>query len=144
MNRISKACKPNRKRGYSQNGLASILPPETLFYSFSSARKCWKCSSIGIIFVIRCRSPFQEPLCAERIHSAKLSQEVSYVTTAASAIKDEVWELIDAQIKTFGQPSPLTPSELSEFSYRAERIRQLGQELDRIGRTAIRRLERTA
>jgi Histidine kinase-, DNA gyrase B-, and HSP90-like ATPase len=25
---------------------------------FSSARKCWKCSSIGIIFAIGCRSPF--------------------------------------------------------------------------------------
>ena len=66
------------------------------------------------------------------------------MTTPASAIKDEVWELIDAQIKTFGQPSPLTPSELSQFSYRAERIKQLGQELDRIGRTAIRRLGSTA
>lgn len=58
------------------------------------------------------------------------------MTTPASAIRDEVWELIDAQIKTFGQPSRLTPSELSEFSYRAERIKQLGQELDRIGRTS--------
>jgi hypothetical protein len=59
------------------------------------------------------------------------------MTTPASAIRDEVWELIEAQIKTFGQPSRLTPSELSEFYYRAERIRQLGHELDLIGRTAI-------
>ena len=59
------------------------------------------------------------------------------MTHPANAIREEVWELIDAQIKTFGQPSCLTPSELSEFSYRAERIKQLGQELDRIGRTAI-------
>lgn len=59
------------------------------------------------------------------------------MTTPASAIRDEVWELIDAQIKTFGQPSRLTPSELSEFSYRAERIKQLGRDLDRIGRTTI-------
>lgn len=59
------------------------------------------------------------------------------MTTPASAIKEEVWELIEAQIKTFGQPSRLTPSELSEFSYRAERIKQLGHELDRIGRTTI-------
>jgi hypothetical protein len=59
------------------------------------------------------------------------------MTTPADAIKDEVRELIEAQIETFGQPTRLTPSELSECSYRAQRIRQLGQELDRIGRTAI-------
>ncbi len=49
---------------------------------------------------------------------------------------DEVWELIEDQIETFGQRSRLTPSELTECHYRAERIKQLGQELDRIGRTA--------
>ncbi len=59
------------------------------------------------------------------------------MTTPASAIKDEVWELIEDQIATFGQPSRLTPSELAECHNRAERIRLLGQELDRIGRTAI-------
>lgn len=59
------------------------------------------------------------------------------MTSPASAIRDKVWELIDAQIKTFGQPSRLTPSELSEFSYRAERIKVLGQQLDRVGGTEI-------
>jgi hypothetical protein len=59
------------------------------------------------------------------------------MTTPASAIKEEVWELIDVQIETFGQPSHLTPSQLTDCHYRAERIRQLGQELDRIGRTTI-------
>jgi hypothetical protein len=59
------------------------------------------------------------------------------MTAPASAIRDEVWELIRHQIKTFGQPSRFSPSELSDFSHRAERIKQLGQELDRIGRTAI-------
>src|SRR5262249_9065803 len=29
-------------------------------------RKCWKCSSIGIIFAIGCRSPFQEWLLLVR------------------------------------------------------------------------------
>lgn len=57
------------------------------------------------------------------------------MTTPASAIRDEVWELIDIQIETFGQPSRLTPSELAECHYRAERIKQLGQELDRISST---------
>jgi len=59
------------------------------------------------------------------------------MTTPANAMRYEVWKLIDDQIKTFGQPSPLTASELSDFSYRAERIKQLGLELDQIDRTAI-------
>jgi len=59
------------------------------------------------------------------------------MTTPANAIKDEVWELIDVQIEAFGQPWRLTSSELSECHYRAERIKHLGEELDRIGRTAI-------
>lgn len=59
------------------------------------------------------------------------------MTTPAIAIRDEVWELIDDQIEAFGQPSRLTSSELSECHCRAERIKQLGQELDRIGRAAV-------
>ena len=59
------------------------------------------------------------------------------MTTPANAIRDEVWEPIDAQIKTFVQPSSLTPSQLSEYRWPAERIRQLAQELDRIGIAAI-------
>lgn len=59
------------------------------------------------------------------------------MTTPASAIKHEIRELIDVQIETFGQPSPLTPSELSQCRYRAERIKLLGQELDRIGMRVI-------
>jgi len=59
------------------------------------------------------------------------------MTTPANAIREEVWELINAQIKTFGQASRLMPSDLSECSYRTQRIRQLGQELDQIGTKAI-------
>jgi len=59
------------------------------------------------------------------------------MTTPADAIRDKVWELIDVQIETFRQARRLTPSELSDFSYRAERIKELGHELDRIGGTAI-------
>ena len=59
------------------------------------------------------------------------------MTTPANAIRDEVWELIQSQIETFGQQSRLTTSDLSECHYRAERIRRLGQELDRIGGTEI-------
>jgi len=59
------------------------------------------------------------------------------MTIPANAIREEVWELIDDQIEAFGRRSRLTPSELSECHYRAERIKRLGQELDRIGSTAI-------
>ena len=55
------------------------------------------------------------------------------MTTPATAIKDEVRVLIDAQIETFGRPAPLTPSQLREFHDRSETIRMLCQELNRIG-----------
>ncbi len=58
-------------------------------------------------------------------------------TTSANAIRGEIRELIEAQIKTFRQPTPLTPSELSECHRRAERIKLLGQELDRVATRAI-------
>jgi len=59
------------------------------------------------------------------------------MTTPATAIKDEVRKLIQAQIETLGQRSPLTSSELREYHGRAEKIKQLGQELDRIGTMAV-------
>ena len=59
------------------------------------------------------------------------------MTTPASAIRDEVWELIDDQIEAFGRRSRLTSSELSECRCRAERIKQLGQELDQMSSAAI-------
>ena len=55
------------------------------------------------------------------------------MTTPASAIKDEVRLLIDVQIETFGQPAPLTFSQLRDFHYRSEKIGTLCQELNRIG-----------
>ncbi len=65
------------------------------------------------------------------------------MTTPASAIKDEVRLLIDVQIETFGQPAPLTNSQLREFHYRSEEISSLCQELNRIGARSVieRRLE---
>lgn len=59
------------------------------------------------------------------------------MTTPATAIKNEIRELIHAQIEIFGQPAPLTSSELEECRHRAERIKRLGRELDRFGTTAI-------
>ena len=66
------------------------------------------------------------------------------MTTPATAIKDEVRVLIDVQIETFGQPAPLTSSQLHEFHYRSEKISTLCQELNRIGASSVmeRRLER--
>ena len=59
------------------------------------------------------------------------------MTTPALAIKDQIQELIHRQIEIFGQPARLTSSELEECRRRAERIKLLGQELDRIGATVI-------
>jgi hypothetical protein len=59
------------------------------------------------------------------------------MTTPASAIRDEVWELIEVQVETFSQPSRLTSSELSQYHYRAERIKKLGQELDLMNGRAV-------
>lgn len=59
------------------------------------------------------------------------------ITTPASAIKDEVRVLIDVQIETFGQPAPLTPSQLYEFHYRTEKINTLCRELNRIGTRSV-------
>jgi hypothetical protein len=68
------------------------------------------------------------------------------MTTPASAIKDEVRLLIDVQIETFGQPTPLTSSQLREYHYRSEKLRVLCQELDRIGtrRVIEQELERAS
>jgi len=59
------------------------------------------------------------------------------MTTPASAIKDKVRVLIDFQIETFGQPAPLTPTQLREFHDRSETIRMLCQELNRIGTSRV-------
>ena len=68
------------------------------------------------------------------------------MTTPASAIKDEVRLLIDVQIETFRQPTPLTSSQLREFHYRSEKLRMLCQELNRIGTRSVmeRRLEKAS
>ena len=47
------------------------------------------------------------------------------MTTPATAIKNEIRQLINLHIEVFGRPSPLTPFELEECRRRAERIRLL-------------------
>ena len=59
------------------------------------------------------------------------------MTTPALAIRNEMRALIHQQIEKFGRPLPLSPAELQDCHWRAERIKLLGQELDRIGRMNI-------
>ena len=59
------------------------------------------------------------------------------MTPPASAIKSEIRELIHVQIEIFGRPAPLTSFELEECRRRTERIKLLGQELDRVGRMTV-------
>ena len=68
-----------------------------------------------------------------------LFKEAFMMTTPAAAIKTQIHSLIDHQIQVFGQPAPLTPFELEDFSRRAERIKQLGEELDRVGIVGIQK-----
>ncbi len=56
------------------------------------------------------------------------------MTDPASTIRREVNQLVELQIQTFRQESPLTSSDLLDYGLRAGKIRTLYQELDRIGR----------
>src|SRR5439155_18797681 len=53
--------------------------------SFISARKCWKCSLIGIIFAIGCRSPFQERLSLVR--QSQLTPSRLYTINVTSPLR---------------------------------------------------------
>jgi hypothetical protein len=64
----------------------------------------------------------------------ELNRRILTMTDPASAIKREVSQLVELQIQAFRQDSSLTPSELLQYRMRAEKIRILYQELDRIGR----------
>jgi hypothetical protein len=68
------------------------------------------------------------------------------MTTPASAIKAEVRVLIEVQIETFGQPTPLTSSQLRRFHHRSEKLKMLCQEMDQIGTRSVteHELERAA
>jgi hypothetical protein len=78
--------------------------------------------------------------------SAKISLEVPMMSTPAAAIKDEVRLLIDIQIETFRQPTPLTHSQLREYHYRSEKLKMLCHELNRIGARNVleQRMERAS
>jgi uncharacterized protein with von Willebrand factor type A (vWA) domain len=61
------------------------------------------------------------------------------ITDPASAIKRQVYQLIDLQIEILRQDSSLNPSELLDYNARSKRIRTLFDELDRMGRTKFDR-----
>jgi len=64
-------------------------------------------------------------------HSARMFLETK-MTILASAVEDEIHQLVRFQIETFRQPTPLSPSQLYDHHFRAEKIRVLGKELDQI------------
>jgi hypothetical protein len=64
--------------------------------------------------------------------------------TIPRLIEEEIQQLIRFQIDNFGQPLPLTSSQLHEHHRRSEKIRTLGEELDRIGTRRILEQLRTA
>jgi len=59
------------------------------------------------------------------------------MTSPATAIRTEIQELIDLQIRVFRQRAPLTVVDLEDCRRRVERIKSLGRELDQIGIAAI-------
>jgi len=56
-------------------------------------------------------------------------------TDPAIAIKNEVNGLVQKQISTFGQESPLSGSQLQDCHARFRRLKKLYQELDEITRS---------
>jgi len=79
----------------------------------------------------------EQSRCRRHRPRLNLFKEGTMMTTPAAAIKTEISRLIDLQIQVFGRPSTLTPFELEDCRRRAERIKLLGQELDRVGMTTI-------
>lgn len=59
------------------------------------------------------------------------------MTQPASAIKREVCELVDQQIETLRQATPLPSSDLGEYHVRSEKITTLYRELDQMVRTTF-------
>lgn len=66
------------------------------------------------------------------------------IAEPATNIKREVLQLIDLQIATLRQDSSLDSSQLQDFRARSKRLRELYEELDRIGRARSRAEFRSA
>jgi len=59
------------------------------------------------------------------------------VTDPASAIKREVFQLVELQIDTLRREGCLTASDLVDYHTGSEKITELYHQIDRIGRTRI-------
>jgi hypothetical protein len=66
------------------------------------------------------------------------------MTDPATAIKREVFQLIDQQIEILGREGYLTDSDLDQFRLRSGRISDLYQQLDRILRSRMSLVPRFA
>jgi hypothetical protein len=66
-----------------------------------------------------------------------LRGEFLMMTDPATAIKREVLQLVDRQIETLRHEGRMTDSALVDYHTRSEKIIQLYQEMDRMGRTRI-------
>jgi hypothetical protein len=66
-----------------------------------------------------------------------LRGEFLMTTDPANAIKCEVLQLVDRQIETLRHEGHMTDSALVDYHTRSEKIIQLCQEIDRMGRTRI-------
>ena len=62
------------------------------------------------------------------------ANEFHIIPGPTTAIKREVFQLIDLQIATLRQQSSLDSFQLQDVRTRAKRLRELYEELDRIGR----------
>src|ERR1019366_1772064 len=81
---------------------------------------------------------WRQPLSKNRCVSLSTTTRMeAMMTTPARAIRDEVDQLIGSQIETFGQPTPLTSSQLDDFHDRSEKIRALCEELNRLGTRSV-------
>jgi len=67
------------------------------------------------------------------------------MTIPASAIEDQIHQLIQFQIEIFRQRVPLNSFQLQEHHRRSEKIRMLGKELDQIGtKRVVEQLKRAS
>jgi hypothetical protein len=69
---------------------------------------------------------------------------IAMMTDPATAIKREVFQLIDQQIEILRQDGRLTDSDLDQLRLRSGRISELYQELDRVVRSRISAVPRFA
>lgn len=86
---------------------------------------------------LRTRSPDQLRSGQPVLDRLQFARRIPMMTNPAFAIKLEVSQLVEQQIETLRRESALTSAELLDYRMRAEKIKILYQELDRIGRRRV-------